>query len=942
MKAKLKTLAVAVGLTAVVGGMTVQEAEAAPRSYFSYVEKFSHNPAIQENFVRAMIKNYTRTYNFFVSFVDRYARFAGYSFYDRLVTTRDWYGQELARYENALVEITSPVEEVVTVVNTETTTQVTYEEETSAPYEVDSVESVVEEVENNTVYVYAVLTKTFETKTVRREITTTVTTTYYSNNTTDSSSSTEVTGTEESFAQETTTARELVNQYAVVVETPEVEVADGEQGVKTLNVLTVEEYEARDDVNLIGTDTWMQAVLNMNSRINRDYITRESGLRIYGSTLEAVNAPEAWAKGWTGKGSKIAILDTGIDLDHSEFEGRIAGTKCFIGECDERYAGQAWAETVQDENRYSHGTHVAGIAAAALDGVGTTGVAPDAELLIGKVANKWGSYNLGVLGEALAWASNEGAVVANVSGNYNVSRAYSKAITQLNSDTYTLIDDGTAETQKMISYGYDKFGYANVFSEQYSWSYLTEIKAAFAENTEMVMVASAGNQRLGFSTFPAHLAVLADENGELVFDGRIIVAGNYNLRTEKHASSSNKAGTVCFDYNGNNSCDSGYRIKDFYLMAPGQYVAAPDKDGEYRTNSGTSMAAPVISGAVAIIHQMWPHMKGNNIAKLLLETGNKDIPNYDENIHGQGLLDLDAATSPQGVVGIPTGGRVDGARNDVNEGGVALNGVASISAFEQVMVVDDYDRDFYIDANSMVVGADTRTLSYTRAHMDKTKTNAYAGFANTQNAGGTNMLFGLSADGSEMNLAYDFDNGVAVGMLTEEGSFLGNVADSSLMRVNGATTAYAGYNIEESYGNVTFFGGATVGFTKAEVDSSSMMKSMDTLVSNTANIGTEFALTNNSSFGVVAGLPVAITNGSANFDVASSVSANGDLEFTSVSSDLSATAREYNVGAYYSFAKVNTQDVAVTVDGFVEERFNYKGVDGENETTAGVALKITF
>ena len=71
---------------------------------------------------------------------------------------------------------------------------------------------------------------------------------------------------------------------------------------------------------------------------------------------------------------------------------------------------------------------------------------------------------------------------------------------------------------------------------------------------------------------------------------------------------------MCYDYDAvTNTCNTNQRISDHYIVAPGRYIAAPDANGEYRTNSGTSMAAPQVSGAVAIIHQMWPHMKGENI-----------------------------------------------------------------------------------------------------------------------------------------------------------------------------------------------------------------------------------------------------------------------------------------------------------------------------------------
>ena len=930
---KKTALATAIAFTAIVP--TIEQAEAAPRSYFDYVERFAKYPSIQINFVKNMIKNYSRTLGLFESFVVRYAKYSKYSFYQNIVANRDWYASEVARYESKLAELTGPAPEVVTVVNTETSKAVTYEQTTSAPYEVESSEAVVEETLNDMVYVYAVLTKVYETEIVTKELTTTTTVTYYSNNTSKTAANTAVTNTETRYDRETTTSRELVNSYAVVKEVVEEVVADvdGEAGTPTLNVLTAEEYLAREDVSLSGTETYKQAVLNMNANINEDYIARESGMFLYGKVLEAVKAPEAWARGWTGEGSTIAILDTGIDLDHPEFADRIVGTKNFLYE----------DQSVQDDNSNSHGTHVAGIAAAALDGVGTTGVAPDANLLIGKTASKWGTYYMGAMADALAWADANGADVVNVSANYNVSTEYKNALTKTGADTYQLIDNGTDAQKKLIGYGYNEKGYIGVLNTTYDYNTLSKMIKNFGDS-EMVMVAAAGNQRLGFSTFPAHYAVYTDETGALAFDGRIIVAGNYDIKLNALASSSNAAGTVCYDTElGTNTCDSGYRIKDFYLMAPGQYVASTDANGEYKTLSGTSMAAPVISGAVALIHQMWPHMKGTNIAKLLLNTGNKDIPNYDENIHGQGLLDLDMATRPQGAIGIPTGGRVDGAKDTTaTSSTLAMGGsVASISALENVMVVDDYARDFYIDATSMVQAVDTRTLSYTVAHKDKLNTNAYAGYAGTQMVPGENFVVGFSEDMKAYNVAYDFDNGFAVGFNREEGTFLGNVATGSLMDVKGAMTAYVGYNTEvELNDTVKMFGGATVGFTKAELGES-MMTSMDTLVSNTANIGAEFALDKTSAFGLVAALPVAITSGSANFNVAQSVNVDGTINYADVESSLVGDAREYNVGAYYNFNEARAYgDIAVTA--FAEERINYLGQSGERDTAAGIKFTMRF
>lgn len=64
-------------------------------------------------------------------------------------------------------------------------------------------------------------------------------------------------------------------------------------------------------------------------------------------SVPLIGAPEAWAAGCTGKGVKVAVLDTGIDVDHPDFAGLIDGTASFVP-----------GEAVTDVN--GHGTHVAG------------------------------------------------------------------------------------------------------------------------------------------------------------------------------------------------------------------------------------------------------------------------------------------------------------------------------------------------------------------------------------------------------------------------------------------------------------------------------------------------------------------------------------------------------------------------------------------------------
>ena len=114
--------------------------------------------------------------------------------------------------------------------------------------------------------------------------------------------------------------------------------------------------------------------------------------------------------------------------------------------------------------------------------------------------------------------------------------------------------------------------------------------------------------------------------------------------------------------------------------------------------TGTSMAAPVVSAALALLRQNWPHLDGNQLASILLETADKSIPGYQEHIHWQGLLDMDRATQPVGETGFPLGASVSEACVPMAGGG-AMAGISATAgaALSGVMLPDGYERDFYVD-----------------------------------------------------------------------------------------------------------------------------------------------------------------------------------------------------------------------------------------------------
>ncbi|RLP92058.1 S8 family serine peptidase [Micromonospora sp. CV4] len=117
--------------------------------------------------------------------------------------------------------------------------------------------------------------------------------------------------------------------------------------------------------------------------------------------LGQIAAPDAWKAGYTGKGVRVAVLDTGADFTHPDLVGRVADRADFTAE-----GGDA-----VDHN--GHGTHVASTIAGtgAAAGGQRRGVAPDAQLVIGKVLDDHGSGADSGIIAGMEWAASRADVI---------------------------------------------------------------------------------------------------------------------------------------------------------------------------------------------------------------------------------------------------------------------------------------------------------------------------------------------------------------------------------------------------------------------------------------------------------------------------------------------------------------------------------------------------
>ncbi|MFF3344354.1 S8 family serine peptidase [Streptomyces sp. NPDC002779] len=122
------------------------------------------------------------------------------------------------------------------------------------------------------------------------------------------------------------------------------------------------------------------------------------------TSVAQIGTPAAWSAGYDGKGVKIAVLDTGVDVNHPDLKDQVIASKNFTP-----------AATAED--KVGHGTHVASIAAGtgAKSGGKFKGVAPGAQVLNGKVLDDTGSGDDSGILAGMEWAAEQGAQVVNLS-----------------------------------------------------------------------------------------------------------------------------------------------------------------------------------------------------------------------------------------------------------------------------------------------------------------------------------------------------------------------------------------------------------------------------------------------------------------------------------------------------------------------------------------------
>ena len=481
-----------------------------------------------------------------------------------------------------------------------------------------------------------------------------------------------------------------------------------------------------------------------------------------------------------------------------------------------------------------------------------------------------------------------------------------------------------------------------------------------ATDNDIILVNSAGNglyingvMNYDHALDPGIWATEVDSQGNLILDGKMVIVGNWAGTKENGQVVSSKAGHVCLDINtSNNTCNDKYKVSDFYILAPGMKVMGATTDNGHMVLEGTSQSAPHVTGAFGILHQMWPHMNGENLVQLVLQTANKDLKDYDENIHGQGLLDLDKATQPIGDLKISTTGRTTGELIVVNNSYVNTTGsFFTSSALDNIMVLDDLERDYYVNLGSAIAVNDIRKNSDINAMMDghtylpvQTMYGSWAqggnfdlGYMNFGVFSGENGNGDYSANiGKHFDLTSNLKFKTTVGQMNEQTTWLGNQSDGIFSVGENNITNFGQIGVEYSLGNNILSFDYSKGYTDINTTNNSLITGFSEIETESMKLGYEIKHNDNNSYGFTASLPSHVTNGTMHLKVPKSRTLDGQVNYESINSNMAGDTYEKDIGFYFKHTPKNDNDFSLKLS--TEYRQDIAGVSGED----GVAFGIHF
>lgn len=318
------------------------------------------------------------------------------------------------------------------------------------------------------------------------------------------------------------------------------------------------------------------------------------------SSISLIGADTAWGSGYSGAGWAVAILDTGVDSDHPFLTGKVVSEACYSSTyvpynstsvCPGGATGVTGPGAGENCSTSvagcDHGTHVAGIAAG--DGASFSGVAKDADIIAVQVFSQFN--------DAGQCGGNAPCVMSYTSDQIaGLERVYELR------DTYNI-----AAVNMSLGGG------------QYSASCDGSAIKAYIDALRSVGIATV---------------IASGNNG---YPNALSSPACVSSAVSVGSTTSYGAGTVDQVSNFSNSA---YFLD---LLAPGHYIYSAVPNGGYSYKAGTSMAAPHVAGAWAVLKSKSPGASVDDILTALTDNGT-DITDT-RNGYTHSRIQVDAAAS---------------------------------------------------------------------------------------------------------------------------------------------------------------------------------------------------------------------------------------------------------------------------------------------------------
>lgn len=652
--------------------------------------------------------------------------------------------------------------------------------------------------------------------------------------------------------------------------------------------------------------------------------------------LALIGAAAAYEAGFTGQGIKIALIDTGVQASHSTFDGKfdkdhviesiligthtdnpyiiyndaqgwlmtptiikgdqVAGVSYQLTNANQVYsteptitisgdgtgataramidsqghmigivmtnAGTGYTNasvTISDpsgnitntkihlagQDNDGHGTFVASQVASAKDGVGIQGVAYDAELFAIKATLSPDTRMMdnGKVLDTVEWARQQGVQIINQSfGTLGIDMAQ-----QYNIDNY---------------------------------------RTALQANISIV--SAAGNDGANCLTIdqcakPAALPWESSMGDLLTKNGAWIVVGALNESGTDIASFSNRAGIT----------------KSNYILAPGSGNMGAGLDGGLAPGYGTSYAAPIVSGAMALMYQKWPQLTGRQIADIMFKTTDDMGAAGVDDIYGNGKLNLQKAFSPVGDLLVPSGA-ISVSNTTLNPASVGGTGMLvslantqmrvgtsmglALQSFEPLnntIALDSFNRDFQMNM--------TAAIAPTIADVSG---NDYMDFDNFMKFNLGKFAVGVDSYRNSAALGWNFDK--TMRMMVSQAKDLFGTTGTGLLGLGNPNTYYL--NLEKTFRNDDLLMSVqgTVGYGSAEHVRGSMISS----VSSTVGYGAKAKISYNG-LGLSYEVPMHIEKGEMGFNIPTAVQ-DGVVQMTDTTASLASTGIEQRAGVFYT------------------------------------------